>query len=166
MSRRARLGEDEKAKWSMIKQWTLLRGYSAYRAQQAVPPGTLVIVMHQRLADDGTDLAHPERHPLLAAQTLLRRLLLEGAGDSSTNQPLSMPPLILVLDVSELAPNEKVSDNSAPPPIPFVLLLTRGTLMAVLQSPISGVSAHPVSVRSVRQQATPCMLTCAHSDDS
>ena len=77
MSRRARLGEDEKAKWSMIKQWTLMRGYSAYRAQQAVPPGTLVIVMHQRLADDGTDLAHPERHPLLAAQTLLRRLLLE-----------------------------------------------------------------------------------------
>ena len=57
-----------------------MRGYSAYRAQQAVPPGTLVIVMHQRLADDGTDLAHPERHPLLAAQTLLRRLLLKGAG--------------------------------------------------------------------------------------
>jgi len=95
MSRKHRIAEEDKAEWSTIKQWTLARGYSAYRAQDAVPAGTLVIVTHLRGAAP---------HPLMdVAPALARRLLDEGA--AGPGYPL--PPLVLVLDLSGLAKDAK-----------------------------------------------------------
>ena len=85
------MDEEEKAKWSTIKQWTLLRGYAAYREQVAVPPGTMVILSHHQSSSE---------HPLVDAAPALQRLLLEGSADRP------MPPLILVLDLSGLAPTD------------------------------------------------------------
>ena len=62
MSRKSRIGEDEKANWSTIKHWTLTRSYSEYRPLDKVPKGTLVIVTHRRGGgDEGAN------HPLMLA---------------------------------------------------------------------------------------------------
>ena len=96
MSHSDRFDEDKRAQWSTIKQWTLLRGYSRYREQRTVPPGTLVLVTHERPMDE-------EAHPLVSIAPATRRLLLEnGSG---------IPPLILVVDLSGLAPDAKAMGN-------------------------------------------------------
>ena len=93
MSRKAFASEEDKAQWSTIKQWTMSRGYSAYRAQDTVPEGTLVVLTH---------LQSTSEHPLMDAAPLLRPLL---SGDVTSAFP--MPPLVLVMDLSGLAPDDE-----------------------------------------------------------
>ena len=86
MSRKSRIGEDEKANWSTIKHWTLTRSYSEYRPLDKVPKGTLVIVTHRRGGgDEGAN------HPLMLAAPALQRL-----------KPF--PSLVVLLDLSGAAP--------------------------------------------------------------
>ena len=85
--------QDDRSNWSTIRQWTLLRGYSAYRERKAVPPGTLVLLTHQR-----GDLALP-----LCELTPALSRLLDGSSD--------MPPLVLVVDISLLAPSSSAMEK-------------------------------------------------------
>lgn len=89
----------------VIKQWSLSVGYSPYKSTSSnrVPTGTLVVVHSQSSNQDTPDTGESV---LLSYAPALRAILVEHA----TSYPL--PPLILVLDLSQIVSDEKIDQET------------------------------------------------------
>jgi hypothetical protein len=90
MSRKAKIADEVKATWNSVKFYELTRGYAAPKGLPTLPEGSVVILHHTSKTS----------HPFFWMAPMLSPLLFPEVDDGSE------PPMIVLLDMSELCPSE------------------------------------------------------------
>lgn len=106
MSRKAQIADEVKAGWNSVKFYELTRGYAAPKALPTLPEGAIVILHHNSKKLAGETSNESVQHPFLWLAPMLHPLLFPTEDDGNE------PPMILLLDLSELCNNDEEMINN------------------------------------------------------